>query len=392
MNKKYIFLKVILFVFVAALYERPASATVAVEQLAVAHSVFQNLDEYKEKLGFEKYYSKEIKKNIKVAIIDQSFYGYEAEIGKTLPNNTLMLSEDSVQNKNSRGLRVAQLFTAMATNNLNLKSVNMELYLYTVLDDQTFKWVVQDLAYRKVDLVLYTQEIQLTERSALEWVDYSLDHGAFWIISSGESLFSPANHPEVLTVGAVDSKKSFAVPHMRKPNILAPSLVQDSEESYTKGSSNAAALVAAGVALVQSTQPELNRDQIRSNIIIKYDWSLRGLGLQLLRFTPTGPNCFWTRGVDVTLPNYIQRFRDEGAQWVETSAGLRFMVPFDPLYLVPEGKRLYMDDMITLGANGFKIYRRFSRVPYGEVEVFQTPLEVGLCQWPGLYKSKFFKL
>jgi hypothetical protein len=355
---------------------------------------FQNLKEYKLNLGYQKYYSEKEKKPIRVAILSESFLGYEKEIGKTLPTQTTLIEvgdNGSTKVNSENGLRSAQIVTSMVTDDFSQNAVNMQLILYSFRDEQAFKWVVGDMVEKNVDLILYVANVDFSEKVSFDWINYAREKGIYWVAAASEKVNSVARHPEVITVSAVDAKQPFHPYLSAKPDLLAPSLVQENSENYSKGGVNASALVASGVALVLSTQKELTLEKIFSRLNLKYDWSRRGLSLQVLRFHPTGPGCFWTEA-NTPVPSYAQSFMSKGAQLVQTTAGLRLMVPFDPIYLKAEGARSFMDDMITLGPTGFNVFRRWALIPSGEIEVFQTPQEAAPCRWPGPYSSKFFKL
>ncbi len=57
--------------------------------LAIDQSPFTNIDGVITQLGFAPYYSKKPVRRVSVAVLDQGFYGYEKEIGKTLPADTV---------------------------------------------------------------------------------------------------------------------------------------------------------------------------------------------------------------------------------------------------------------------------------------------------------------
>jgi hypothetical protein len=83
---------------------------------------------------------------------------------------------------------------------------------------------------------------------------------------SAESISVGADHPNVLTIGALDSPISSMSKRLYKPEILAPSLLQTYSGVSMMGTSNAAAIVAAGLALLRSVDYEGDREDILSKI------------------------------------------------------------------------------------------------------------------------------
>lgn len=83
-----------------------------------------------------------------------------------------------------------------------------------------------------------------------------------------ESLLNPADNPSVITVGE-DSPRSSVSRRLDKPELIAPSLVMGDDGKQYKGSSNAAAVVAAGVALMKKINPDLDRDDVLELVTAK---------------------------------------------------------------------------------------------------------------------------
>jgi len=115
--------------------------------------VFKNISVVQNSLGFKKYYdTKNSGHPVKVAIFDKGFEGFQAEIGKSLPANTIYVagpvtSPDDL--KTEHGLRMAQIFTALAN--------NQELYLYNVFGFSNFKAAIDDAIKRKIDVISYSE-------------------------------------------------------------------------------------------------------------------------------------------------------------------------------------------------------------------------------------------
>lgn len=201
--------------------------------------------------------------------------------------------------------------------------------------------------------------------------------------SIGETILNPADNNTVITVGASDSDRSSSSTSLDKPDLLAPSSIKLSNGTEYRGSSNSAAIVAAGLGILKSQEPRMTRKDLLDTVGTQTgDWEQRGLALNLLGFWPTGPGCF----VDVYLnpmPIYIREVLSKGGVLVQTTAAMRVIVPFDPITMAPYLRRVFMNDMIVaLPQGGYAVYNRNALIPPGAVEIFQRPLEAGLCRIP----------
>lgn len=209
--------------------------------------------------------------------------------------------------------------------------------------------------------------------------------------SRGESILNPADNPTVITVGANDSERSSTSFYQDKPDLLAPSSLKLADGTEYRGSSNSAAIVAAGLGILKSREPRMTRKDLLDAVSSKHNWEQMGLSLNLLGFGPTGPNCF----IDVTYnpqPPQIREALSKGGVTVQTTAGVRVMTPFDPIRLAPQLRRNLLNDMIVaLPQGGYAIYARRGLIPAGAVEIFQRPLEAGLCR-PTPIQGKNFHL
>lgn len=511
-----------------------------------AHAqVFKNLSVLQSSLGFQKYYDTKLRRPVKVAIFDKGFEGYGSEIGKSLPAKTVYVpgpvaAPDDL--KTEHGLRMAQIFTALATNNLKKPEAISEFYLYNVFGYSNFKAAVDDAIARGIDVISYSEvweyggnhdgrgfiNAQVTRatkagiiwvnaagnfalttynsgittgdedwvkmpdqnnalalrceknaekkcliKAVLSWNDFKddvepgtdkdldfaltddmlnilqtsalrqsadanesrpgyskyareiltaeLKPGTYFfrvknrsknfnredrlrITVDGEHLFmpsrteeesllNPADNPAVITVGAFDAARSSVSVKMKKPDVMAPSSITLADGSEFRGSSNSTAIVAAGAALIKAYHPQATKSQILATLGTPFDWEQGGLNLNYLRFRPAqGGPCFnsreWTEA-----PDYIKRTLTTGGVLVETTAQYRVMVPFDPILLVPNAQRQFLDDMVIAAPKGgFQIVPRLSQVPQGAIEIFQRPADAGLCTPPAKLGGKFFLL
>lgn len=210
--------------------------------------------------------------------------------------------------------------------------------------------------------------------------------------AADESVLNPADNASAITVGAFDANRSSISLKLNKPDIMAPSSMILESGSEFRGSSNATAIVAAGAALIRSVNPGADRTKVLAKMSKAFNWDQGSLSLNYLRFMPTVNGCFKSREW-MEAPDYIKQVLTTGGQLVETTAQYRVMVPFDPALLVPGQQRQYEDDMfIALPQGGMQIIRRLSPVPAGAIEVFQRPVEIGLCTVPLKRNGRVFML
>lgn len=207
-----------------------------------------------------------------------------------------------------------------------------------------------------------------------------------------ESVLNPGDNAAAITVGAFDANRSSISLKMNKPDLVAPSSMVLQNGGEFRGSSNATAVVAAGAALVRSMNPGASRSQVLAKLSKNFNWDQGFLSINYLRFMPTANGCFRSREW-AEAPDYIKQVLTTGGLLVETTAQYRVMVPFDPIMLVSGQQRQMADDMIiALPQGGMQIIRRLSPVPAGAIEVFQRPVEIGLCAVPLKRAGKFFLL
>ncbi|WP_413943910.1 S8 family serine peptidase [Bdellovibrio sp. HCB-162] len=210
--------------------------------------------------------------------------------------------------------------------------------------------------------------------------------------SINDTILNPADNTTVITVGASDSDRSSS--SKDKPDLLAPSSIRLAGGGEYRGSSNAAAIVAAGLGILKSQEPRMTRKDLLDTVTRGNGdgWNQRGVSLNLLGFGPTGPGCF----IDVNLnpvPDYVREVLSRGGVPVQTTAAVRVMVPFDPITMASYLRRNLLNDMIVaLPQGGYAVYPRFAAIPPGAVEIFQRPLEAGLCRPTPIGGGKNFHL
>jgi hypothetical protein len=195
-----------------------------------------------------------------------------------------------------------------------------------------------------------------------------------------ESLLTPADNDGVITVGAFDSERSGRSVRLGKPDLLAPSSLSLDAENEFRGSSNSAAFTAAAVALLKLASPKLDREGVLARMR-PYSWEEGTLSLRWMGFQSTKQNCF-PEGAWPKAPAHVKEVIAAGGKLVQTTQGWRMMTPFDPLLLTTDLARRQANDMVVATADGYQVVARNSYVAEGAIEVFQRPVEAGICLHP----------
>ena len=230
--------------------------------------------------------------------------------------------------------------------------------------------------------------------------------------NSTESLLSPADNASVITVGASDSEKSSQGVSENKPEISFDSAVKLKNGEIYKGTSNSAAIAAAGVIILKAFHPTLTRAQAISMVRggLKSETGATpphgggsgngggsgdgttpsgppngragaGLPLEILGFGATGVGgCF----LPVQLPVQsmgVTQLLQRGAVGVMTTNGPKIFTPVDPLLYLPGWQRRQTDDILIVSLQGFSLVPR-AQEPYLNnlgYEVTQFPLDTFIC-------------
>lgn len=203
-----------------------------------------------------------------------------------------------------------------------------------------------------------------------------------------ESMLNPADNPSVLTVGAVDADRSSVSLRLGKPDVWGPSSVSLEDGNEFRGSSNTAAFTAGFLALIKLQVPAFGKDRAQAQGV-NWNWNQGVPSLRFLGFGPQGGNCF-QEGDYSQAPAHIHVAMSFGGKFVATTAGWRIMVPFDPAVLGGGLNRQRADDMIVMTPNGLAVYPRYSMIPSDAIEIFQRPLESGLCRAPKADRGMLF--
>ncbi|PIU01150.1 MAG: hypothetical protein COT74_01190 [Bdellovibrionales bacterium CG10_big_fil_rev_8_21_14_0_10_45_34] len=164
-----------------------------------------------------------------------------------------------------------------------------------------------------------------------------------------ESLLAPADHPDVITVGAIDFALSGRSQKLQKPDVYTPSTViihTASGEVEYGGTSIAATRAGALAVMLKLTEPHIGPLEIKSRLS-----SRSGLSSDLLSYrfvyagkgTDNSKNCVATKDLRDQFRGPFQRnllwaafevqqvgTESQGALVVDTSEGPKMLVPFDP--------------------------------------------------------------
>lgn len=201
-----------------------------------------------------------------------------------------------------------------------------------------------------------------------------------------ESLLNPADHPDVITVGAADSERSSRSIRLRKPEIYANSLVSLTKKENFKGTSNSAAMVVAGAAILLSLDPSLTKAEILRQVSTAQGGGAgergRGLPLEQLGFQPdSGRGCFTPVAVEENFPGFVREMVGQGGTLVSTTAGWKVFFPMDPIHLLPGVFRRLPNDILVYGIAGAGVYHRSGllQMPSDMVEVLETPSGARVC-------------
>lgn len=195
-----------------------------------------------------------------------------------------------------------------------------------------------------------------------------------------ENILVPADHAGVISVGAFDSDRSGVSLKLGKPDVMAPSSIVLADGNEFRGSSNSAAMTAAAAALLRRKHPGLSRAEFLASLR-PASWQMGSISLRNFRFGTLGQACF-QEGQWPQAPDHIRALLQQGGRLVETTQGWRIMMPFDPIELDSNLWRSRAADMVVAGPTGLQVYPRFAPVPSGVIEVFQRPIEAGLCHPP----------
>lgn len=166
-----------------------------------------NINDIVKDLKVSDFKGKTFTRKIKIAVIDNGFYGYEKELGKSLPQDTIYHAgaasdADKIDNRGLHGLFMAQMI-----HQLLVKSgakTDVELHLFYAFGYTKFADAVKTVVNDKFDIVLYSQVWEYGGNgdgrgfiNAL--VNEATEKGVIWINASG-------NFGQLTRIAPVDGK------------------------------------------------------------------------------------------------------------------------------------------------------------------------------------------
>ncbi|RYZ71001.1 MAG: protease, partial [Proteobacteria bacterium] len=128
-----------------------------VDSAEAAKSPFKNIDRIADSLNLATYAQSQSVKTVKIAILDNGFKGYKAQVGKTLPKSTVYHAGPvavDAKSEEVHGLFMAQIVTGLLAKTPGIK---YELHLFSAFGYSNLDKAVDTLVREKFDLALYAQ-------------------------------------------------------------------------------------------------------------------------------------------------------------------------------------------------------------------------------------------
>lgn len=206
-----------------------------------------------------------------------------------------------------------------------------------------------------------------------------------------ESLQNPADHPGVVTVGASDSERSSVSVELAKPELVVRSSATERFGKEFRGSSNAAAIVAAGAILMKYLDPEMGRREFLARVSAgdfmigqaTYGW--QDLGMQ------SPPMCFPLAQIRTGI-KAIDQILQAGGTWIQTPMGPKILIN-SPVSVLHADVTDQIQQSLWVGERGLQVMPR-GQVGTPElansVEVMQRPQGTAICGETSA--TKFFSL
>src|SRR5262249_4290639 len=171
----------------------PATKAAAEAEPAVAVPAITNLDAIEKFLKLKSFKSCKFDRRVRIAVLDNSFYGYQTEVGKRLPADTqyfpgVTSDADRFEDKSMHGL-----FMAILIHEIVLKSgcqADYQLSLFNSNGLTKFTDAVNSVVRDGYDIVLYSQVWEyggnVDSRGFINAiVNKALDAGILWINAAG---------------------------------------------------------------------------------------------------------------------------------------------------------------------------------------------------------------
>ncbi len=126
----------------------------------VAIPSISNLQEIAKNLKLSQFKGKKFRHKLKIAVFDNGFKGYENDVNKTLPKDTIYhkgkpSEADKNENSTYHGLLMAQILSLIVKNSVT--EPNYELHLFFVYGHTKLADAVETVIKDDFDLVLYSQ-------------------------------------------------------------------------------------------------------------------------------------------------------------------------------------------------------------------------------------------
>jgi hypothetical protein len=154
------------------------------------HRVFRNLDEIARATGFTGWQNAWFSRPVKIAVLDNGFRGYAAEVGKSLPAATIYHPGPvavETSSEEAHGLFMAQMIAGLLA---QAPGLSYELHLYSAFGYSNLKAAIDDVITNHVDVVLYAQVWEYGGNgdgrgfiNAL--VNRATENGVLWVNAAG---------------------------------------------------------------------------------------------------------------------------------------------------------------------------------------------------------------
>lgn len=159
--------------------------------LARAHTELHNASEIRARLGLDSFLNKDALRNIKIAVLDTGFQGFEANSG-VLPRSTELVEKyDWADGNNSleptpHGLYMAQIIWALTGNHVD----GPQFYLLNTNGLTNLRRATAFAIEHKVDIILYSQNWEYGGNFdghgfINEIVNEATSHGIIWVNAAG---------------------------------------------------------------------------------------------------------------------------------------------------------------------------------------------------------------
>lgn len=155
-----------------------------------------------------------------------------------------------------------------------------------------------------------------------------------------ESLLTPADHAQSITVGAMDSERTSVSVSLGKPEVFAPSTLKLKENNLfgvpasalARDTSTAAAVVTAAVGMIKSFSTDLGRDEILK-LISREHQAITPVPMPRPVVENEAPKSWREIPVnairDGGLRGQIVNFLEQGGRLLETRHGFKLALPLE---------------------------------------------------------------